>query len=151
VLFFALLGILFDVTSLTIYHYYGGAESESDQAAGEESSTTCGINVVMCAALLHIISDLMRSTTTLIESLVILNDPDIPSSEADGYATLFVCSVVLVGTLGALYTWFIEVKTFVTEYQQGPEAFSTLEEEEQEVNLSSAVNVSSRSTKSCPY
>lgn len=70
----------------------------------------CGINVNMCAALMHVISDLMRSTTTLIESIVILSVPSIPSDKADGYSTLVVCMLIAAGTLYAVYHWVKEVR-----------------------------------------
>ena len=60
-----------------------------DAAEGhnDEDQLTCGINTNMCAALLHVISDLGRSITTLIESTQV--------------------SVVVVATLQVLRAWAI--------------------------------------------
>ncbi len=49
------------------------------------------------AALLHILSDLMRSTTTLVEAIVILEYKGVCSTQADGIATLAVCAIIIVG------------------------------------------------------
>ena len=59
----------------------------------------------MCAALLHVVSDLARSTTTFIESIVILCLPTIPSTTADGYSTLVVCGIIVIGATAAVLTW----------------------------------------------
>ena len=76
---------------------------------GQDDELTCGINTNMCAAILHVLSDLMRSTTTLIEAIVILSVSGICSVEADGISTLAVCTIIVVGALGATLTWIREV------------------------------------------
>lgn len=109
VLGFALGGLLFDVISLLVFQQFGehdgGASEDADITPEGRNSLTCGINVNMCAALLHVMSDLLRSSTTLIESIVILLVPDISSSKADGFSALIVCSIIALGTIGALFTW----------------------------------------------
>lgn len=94
---------------------YGYSPDDTPEGADE---LTCGINTNMCAALLHVLSDLMRSTTTLIESLVIIFISDkggsMCSTKADGISTLAVCSIIVVGATGALLTWLREVFIYVT-------------------------------------
>ena len=80
----------------------------SDAIDGSDA-VTCGINTNMCAALLHVVSDLARSTTTFIESIVILCVPSIPSTTADGYSTLVVCGIIVIGATAAVLTWMREV------------------------------------------
>jgi len=78
---------------------------------------TCGINTNMCAALLHVGSDLLRSTTTLIEGIIIIvvsnRGGDISSTQADGVSTLAVCSIIVIGATAALITWMREVIVFL--------------------------------------
>ena len=134
VLYFALGGLIFDAITLLSYRIYGTVNGDvaalenedkfegSNDIAYEEHSApnglrthgqhdelTCGINTNMCAAILHVLSDLMRSTTTLIEAIVILSVSGICSVEADGIATLAVCTIIVVGALGATLTWIREV------------------------------------------
>ena len=68
----------------------------------------------MAAALMHVVSDLLRSTTTLVESIVILTTPSIPSDKADGVSALIVCSIIAAGSLAALYSWAIAVHAHLT-------------------------------------
>jgi len=112
VIAFASAGIIFDVGTLIVYKkvaHEGNTETESD----ESTSQTCGINVNVCAALAHVLSDTFRSTTTFIEGLIILTRDDIDSAEADGIATLVVCTIIAVGTVGAIVTWLIELKALL--------------------------------------
>ena len=64
------------------------------------------------AAILHVLSDLMRSTTTLIEAIVILTVSGVCSTQADGIATLAVCAIIVVGAAGATVTWIREVYNY---------------------------------------
>mmetsp|Transcript_42054 Transcript_42054/g.82720 ORF Transcript_42054/g.82720 Transcript_42054/m.82720 type:complete len:333 (-) Transcript_42054:383-1381(-) len=157
VLGFAIGGLVFDVTALASYHYFGTnknspeagegyIEGESTYAAEAYNDTvkqsvtadgvqvvdngsavvkvsdgadelTCGINTNMCAALLHVGSDLLRSTTTLIEGIIIIvvsnRGGDISSTQADGVSTLAVCSIIVIGATAALITWMREVIVFL--------------------------------------
>ena len=106
---FALGGLLFDAISLLAYKFYGTKNE------GEEDALTCGINTNMCAALLHIISDLGRSTTTCIEGIVILSVKSIPATKADGISALVVCSIICIGASAALLTWLREVFLYITQ------------------------------------
>jgi len=63
------------------------------------------------SAMTHIFSDLVRSTTTLIESILIYTT-EIDSRVLDGYAAVIVTSVILLGLLGALFSWGRNVVRF---------------------------------------
>jgi Co/Zn/Cd efflux system component len=142
VLGFACGGLVFDFISLTVY-WRCGERSRADKVDkintcttnAKEPSTddpiyadaelmqpevvhvdalTCGINTNMCAALLHVLSDLGRSTTTLIESIVILLVPGIPGTHADAVSALIICSIIAAGSIIALGVWTREVYMYIT-------------------------------------
>lgn len=105
----------------SVYHYYGersviDSERDADDKEGaQEDALTCGINTNMCAALLHVLSDLARSTTTFVEGIIIIFVPSIPSTKADGVSTLIVCSIIAIGAFGALVTWMREVYIYISQ------------------------------------
>ncbi|EGB02186.1 hypothetical protein AURANDRAFT_69118 [Aureococcus anophagefferens] len=68
----------------------------------------------MCAALLHIVSDLARSSTTFVEGIILLKVTSIPATRADGVSTLVVCSIIAVGASAAILAWLREVYHYVT-------------------------------------
>jgi Co/Zn/Cd efflux system component len=80
--------------------------------ADDTAFTCCGVNHNMWAALMHVLSDLLRSTTTLVEALVILTVSGADSTKADGWGTLVVCTTILCGALGAVYPWACAVAEF---------------------------------------
>mmetsp|Transcript_343 Transcript_343/g.490 ORF Transcript_343/g.490 Transcript_343/m.490 type:complete len:412 (-) Transcript_343:679-1914(-) len=58
----------------------------------------------MCSALMHVGSDALRSITTLIEGLLILYT-DLDSENTDAVASLIVSSIIVIGTIGAIWQW----------------------------------------------
>ena len=66
----------------------------------------------MSSALLHVLSDCLRSTTTLIESILIYFNPCTPSYIFDGWATLIVTISILAGGLSGLYKWARQVQAW---------------------------------------
>ena len=64
VLAFAALGILFDVLSLLSYKVWHADAGTAERGASGD--------INMLTALLHVLSDLLRSTTTFVEGLVLL-------------------------------------------------------------------------------
>ena len=153
VLGFALGGLAFDLITLLTYKYYGNKKTDEELAMDNADAITCGINTNMCAALLHVISDLERSTTTFIESIVILTIPSVPSTYADGYSTLIVCGIILIGATGAMLTWVREVYIYLVtpEVTSEVEARNSLmrssiqnDEEEGDKDRASRASISSR-------
>ena len=63
--------------------------------------------VNMLSALGHVISDLMRSTTTLVEGIVLIYHPDIDGGMIDGWSALIVCSLISIGALFAVVSWVL--------------------------------------------
>lgn len=122
VLAFALGGLLFDAATLYAYKYWGDSSSEdskSEAANGNPEDFRHGghkheeiKNVNMLSALMHVFSDLLRSTTTLVESIVLFNYPDVNGSIVDGWCALIVCSLIAVGCLSALIVWLKEFFSF---------------------------------------
>eukprot|EP00299_Pterocystis_sp_00344_P012588 c6068_g1_i2.p1 GENE.c6068_g1_i2~~c6068_g1_i2.p1 ORF type:complete len:273 (-),score=42.85 c6068_g1_i2:114-881(-) len=97
---FAVAGILFDLISLSPFFF----KHESDSAT----------HMNTCSALVHILSDLLRSSTTLAASIMIWTT-NYNSTKIDGYAALIVTSIILVGLVGALFSWFRDVRKYYSE------------------------------------
>lgn len=92
---FAVVGLLFDVASLLPYYLYGVDQGDHDDAAGKMN---------MCSALSHIVSDTLRSITTLVESLLIWFG-HINGDLADEYAAVIVSSLIIAGLGKSIYEW----------------------------------------------
>ena len=105
VFIFALFGLLFDLGSLWAFHRWG--QKFSTLVGGEDSEA-----LNMSSALLHVLSDCLRSTTTLIESILIYFNPCTPSYIFDGWATLIVTLSILAGGLSGLYKWARQVQAW---------------------------------------
>ena len=103
VLTFAALGIAFDAISLWSYkHYHLDAEASASRT-----------NVNMLSALLHVLSDLARSTTTFVEGLILLRAPCIDSAAIDGWSALIVCTLIAVGVLSGVGKWMSELGAYL--------------------------------------
>ena len=105
VFIFALFGLLFDLGSLWAFRRWG--QKFSTLVGGEDSEA-----LNMSSALLHVLSDCLRSTTTLIESILIYFNPCTPSYIFDGWATLIVTISILAGGLSGLYKWARQVQAW---------------------------------------
>lgn len=105
VLIFASVGLLFDGISLVTFYF----KSEKNESGGD------GWNINVCAGLLHVGADTLRSTTTLVEGIVIMNDGDgsISSKDQDGIAAIVVCSIIILSTLYSMRTWIREFNKVV--------------------------------------
>eukprot|EP00615_Pteridomonas_danica_P004918 CAMPEP_0114367548 /NCGR_PEP_ID=MMETSP0101-20121206/30141_1 /TAXON_ID=38822 ORGANISM="Pteridomonas danica, Strain PT" /NCGR_SAMPLE_ID=MMETSP0101 /ASSEMBLY_ACC=CAM_ASM_000211 /LENGTH=238 /DNA_ID=CAMNT_0001517229 /DNA_START=45 /DNA_END=761 /DNA_ORIENTATION=+ len=127
VLYFALVGVLFDVASFFSYvlcgrHHSLMSDDENDSQNDVDGATielagavmkdedesplvmTRHIGSNMRAALLHIYSDTLRSLTTLVAGIVILSTEG-GSSKIDAVATLVVCSIILLGAVFGVVSW----------------------------------------------
>lgn len=156
VLWFALVGILFDAASLGSYlicgrHHTPMADNpffssdapvseELDSVPDEQSKTLEVVTVPplsigsvdekeidspssprhkqhiganMRSALLHLISDSLRSVTTLIEGIILLNFPSGDGAKIDAVATLIVCSVIMVGVVFGIVNWIRDFKEVI--------------------------------------
>ncbi|GAB5359553.1 hypothetical protein AAMO2058_000553700 [Amorphochlora amoebiformis] len=99
VLGFALVGLVFDFASLFPYCRFGVSQGSVDEAG----------KLNMCSALSHIISDTMRSFTTLVESIVILNS-DTNGHRADSVASIVVSALIITGILISLAEWLRDIR-----------------------------------------
>jgi Co/Zn/Cd efflux system component len=91
------------VASTVSYGSHG--HSHHHEVEGHSSA----INMV--SAVTHILSDFLRSTTTLVASLLIWVG-GWNSTKVDAFAALIVASVILVGLLGAIVVWIKKVHLF---------------------------------------
>lgn len=121
---FATGGLIFDLLSLLAYKLFGTRAHDCHGHA--DDALTGGINTNMFAALLHVVSDLARSTTTFVEGIVLLNVKSIPATRADGMAALVVCSIIAVGAAIALFMWAREVRQYVTRKKVPPDGYTSL-------------------------
>ena len=120
---FAALGILFDVLSLTSYKVWHVDRRESHGRSTTAASTSSDININMLSALLHVLSDLARSTTTFVEGLVLLFLPNLNSAKVDSWSALVVCTLIFTfGVLHGFYQWVGECWTYCTVREHGSRA-----------------------------
>lgn len=117
VLGFALAGLLFDVASLLAYKVWSKDDKAADAPANDleesldpSSGEKKKKDVNMLSALMHVLSDLARSTTTLVESIILLAYPNINGVAVDGWSALIVCSLIAGGAVFAIGTWALELK-----------------------------------------
>lgn len=108
---FAVAGILFDILSLVPFilnklkpgrSSARGSKVILIEGHGLEHGDSSHVN--MCSALLHILSDLMRSITTLVASLLIWFG-SFDGRVIDGWAAIIVSAIIIAGILGALVYW----------------------------------------------
>eukprot|EP00932_Pfiesteria_piscicida_P013215 SRR837773.24732.p3 GENE.SRR837773.24732~~SRR837773.24732.p3 ORF type:complete len:188 (-),score=64.02 SRR837773.24732:47-610(-) len=91
VLVFACAGLLFDLASL--WSFWRSAKADPEGA---------GLN--MRTALLHVGADFLRSSTTLVMSLMIMIG-HINGTCADAFASVLVCATILVGAAKGFLSW----------------------------------------------
>lgn len=117
VLFFACLGILFDILALG---QFVGSWREAQRARAAIEATpvqerlslasccacVCGaaLELNMSSALTHVLADTLRSLTTLVESLLILSC-GLNSEAIDGLAALCVAMAIIATSLGTTRRW----------------------------------------------
>lgn len=120
VLGFALGGLVFDAICLYAFYHYASKDAEEEyqemllqaKAAGRNTDEiTHNIKkpqVNMLSALLHVSADLMRSTTTFIEGILLMVDSTFTparQSYVDAICGILICAIIYVGALYALYEW----------------------------------------------
>jgi len=109
VLIFAGLGILFDMFSLFSYKVWHVDEPRSQNDTQAQRS-----NINMFSALLHVLADTARSTTTFVEGLILMNAPGLDSATIDGWCALIVCALIAIGVLGGAAKWCLELRAYLT-------------------------------------
>jgi len=93
---FSIAGLLFDAIALWVLA----------KAKKEKSATSAG-DLNLLSAILHVFADLMRSLTTLVESVLIWCF-DYDSSLVDAWAALIVCALILIPCVALIRQCIIE-------------------------------------------
>jgi Co/Zn/Cd efflux system component len=101
------------------YHHHFGDHPLTHQHNDDENHVVpTEINVNMLSALMHVFSDLLRSSTTLVEAIVLLQYPSISSNVIDGWCTLIIYSLIGIGTIWSILIWITEVWGFLTSDEE---------------------------------
>jgi len=118
VLVFAIIGIMFDILSCTAFWKLSRQTVRGDavihdpnSVPTEPSSGGSGSQINMISALLHVLSDSIRSLTTLMEAILIKwfgTNGEI----TDAVAGLIMFSIIVAGGIGALKKWWKTVQEF---------------------------------------
>jgi len=88
---------------------YGDGEGNAGSERAQESQAICGVSINMLSANAHLISDTLRSFTTLVEAIVI-ETTDANSTLADGVSALVICVLIMIGGVFSLIVWVKEAK-----------------------------------------
>eukprot|EP01059_Diplonema_ambulator_P001964 TRINITY_DN11621_c0_g1_i1.p1 TRINITY_DN11621_c0_g1~~TRINITY_DN11621_c0_g1_i1.p1 ORF type:complete len:301 (+),score=65.22 TRINITY_DN11621_c0_g1_i1:384-1286(+) len=132
VLGFAIGGIVFDCLSLLPHFVYGLPCLRKREEGDERGDAGAAEKMNLCSALMHVSADLLRSTTTLTESILILGY-GITGDEADSYATVIVSGTIVLFAVPPIVDWFRDLKSYFGEYGSA-EAASPAEVEMQDRN-----------------
>ena len=106
---FALLGLIFDASSLLAFYCWGSS------LLGELDPETLN----MGSALMHVLSDSLRSVTTLVESLLIFGFPSVSSNLFDAWATLIVAGLVIVATAPPCGAISVSLVEWISQERRG--------------------------------
>jgi len=126
VILFAGFGLLFDFIGLGAFYYYAKKDAQAQleemrakaEEEGEDVAKIQKPQVNMLTALCHTLADLIRSTTTFVEGLIFLANPNIPDSKQeyiDNICAFIICITIYLGAAYALYEWIVE---FVCWFQK---------------------------------
>jgi len=96
---FALGGLLFDIIGLLAL-----GEGKKEQATG-------AADLNLHSAGMHVLADLMRSTTTLVESILIWIG-QVDSSTTDATAALIVSALILIPCAEMIREWWLEYREY---------------------------------------
>jgi len=88
---FALGGVVFDLACLAAFY-------------SSNKKTGSGRHVNMFSALLHVAADFLRSSSTLIMSMLILCT-SFDSTCMDAYTSLFIGATILLGAMAGVFRW----------------------------------------------
>eukprot|EP00310_Coccolithus_braarudii_P005772 CAMPEP_0183378420 /NCGR_PEP_ID=MMETSP0164_2-20130417/124905_1 /TAXON_ID=221442 /ORGANISM="Coccolithus pelagicus ssp braarudi, Strain PLY182g" /LENGTH=265 /DNA_ID=CAMNT_0025555979 /DNA_START=569 /DNA_END=1366 /DNA_ORIENTATION=- len=74
-------------------------------------------SINMLSALLHVLSDLARSTTTLVEGVFLLLRPELGGAMIDGWSALAVCALISFGVLTGIGKWLHELCRYLEAHK----------------------------------
>jgi len=118
VLVFAIIGIMFDILSCTAFWKLSrqtvrgdAVIQDSTSASTEQSSGGSGSQINMISALMHVLSDSVRSLTTLMEAILI-KWFGANGEITDAVAGLIMFTIIVAGGIGALKKWWKTVQEF---------------------------------------
>lgn len=118
---FALLGLLVDGVCLLSYRHFAKKDADVEYQAMLEQAKKEGKDldqdgskiekpaINMLAALLHVTADLMRSTTTFIEGIVLFAGKLTPAGQeyVDAICGIFIGITIYCGSFYAIYEWCV--------------------------------------------
>jgi len=123
VIAFAFLGLLFDAICLYAYYHYAKLDAEEEFKLMKEAAVANGVGeelgedakikkpqVNMLTALLHVSADLLRSTCTFIEGIVLLAGGLTASGQefVDAICGIIIGASLYAASAYALYEWVVE-------------------------------------------
>jgi len=125
---FALLGLVFDAVCLWAYHHYAKLDAEEEYKLLKEAAAAKGVDtgdegakiqkprVNMLTALLHVSADLLRSTTTFVEGIILMTVGMSASSQAyvDSICGIIIGASLYVACIYAIYEWIVEFTEWFT-------------------------------------
>ena len=92
------------------------------RGCGGASVTMCRFNVYsinMLSALLHVMSDLARSITTLVEGVLLHTHPELDGADVDAWSALVVCFLISLGLCGGAVKWTQEFRAHLRDPSHG--------------------------------
>ncbi len=92
------------------------------RGCGGVSVAMCSFNMYsinMLSALLHVMSDLARSTTTLVEGVLLHTHPELDGADVDGWSALVVCLLISLGLCGGVVKWTQEFRAYLRDPSHG--------------------------------
>lgn len=96
---FAVWGLLFDCCAMYAF------------VRNQRRTATSEVNMV--SALSHVAADFARSTTTLVESVIIFANPSLSSANIDAWAAILVSATILLGASVAIKELLLEIYGFI--------------------------------------
>ena len=92
------------------------------QGCGGARVAVCSFNMYsinMLSALLHVMSDLARSTTTLVEGVLLHTHPELDGADVDAWSALVVCLLISLGLCGGVVKWTQEFRAYLRDPSHG--------------------------------
>jgi len=106
---FATAGLLFDLVCLAPFFLYGCPCMKTRDDEEDREADAKRMN--LCSALMHVMADLVRSTTTFAESILIWAF-GINGDKCDVFATVIIGVTIIVGMIKPMWDWIQNVVDF---------------------------------------